>query len=158
MTNVLFIPGTYCNYGHFFFVTCFCYLWKRPIFRLELKRFFLGEMNSITFARTCKQNNAYVPLIFANYLNVALVAEVEPFAIVVRLPTTHSVKIRSEHQFSFKFHASERFFSLELLATLLKADSDSYDVVVRAPLPEPVSYTNTKWKYKTEEKQHEILL
>ena len=79
---------------------------------------------------------------FAKYLNVALLAEVEPIAIVVRLPITHSVKIRSQHPF-FKIYFSERFFSLKLFATSMTTGSDSDDVVVRDPLPEPVLDNNT---------------
>ena len=36
----------------------------------------------------------------------------------------------------------------------MKACSDTDDVVVRAPLPEPVLDTNTMSNHKTEEKQH----
>ena len=126
-------------------------------FRLEfIGYFFLSEVNSITFARTCKQSNACVLLIFAKYLKFALVAEVEPIAIVVRLPTTHSVKIRSQHRFFKIFYPSERFISLELLATLMKTCSDSDDVVVSAPLSEAVLDTNTISKHKTKEKQHKL--
>ena len=63
---------------------------------------FSGDMNSIFFARTCKQSNVLVLLIFAKYLNFALFAEVQPIGIVVRLSTTYSVKVRSQHCFSLK--------------------------------------------------------
>ena len=82
-------------------------------------------------------------MIFAKYLNFALFAEVEPIAIVVRLSTMHSVKIRSQYRFFFIFYSSERFFSLELLATLMKAGNKSGNVVVQAPFLEPVLATNT---------------
>ena len=112
-------------------------------------------MNAISFARTCKQSNVYVLLSFAKYLNFALFAEVQPIAIVVRSSTTHSVTIRSKHQCFFeKITLQNGFFSLELLATLMKTGSNSDNVPVRAPLPEPFLDTNTMWKHKTNEKQH----
>ena len=38
----------------------------------------------------------------------------------------------------------------------MKTGSDSDDVVVRAPLLEPVLDINSMWKHKTDGKQHKI--
>ena len=111
-------------------------------------------MNSV---RTCKQSNVYFLLIFAKNLNFALSAEFQPIAIVVRLSTMHSVKIRSQHRFLLKisfFRTFFVFFSLQLFATLMKAGSDSENVLVRALIPGPFSDTKRKGKHNTEEKQH----
>ena len=99
-------------------------------------------MNSINFARTCKQNNVYNLSIFGKNLNFTLFAGFQPIATVVRSSTTHLVKIRSKHLFSGKLYSFERFFSLEFIATLIKAGSESDNVLVRAPLLEP--YLDTK--------------
>ena len=102
-------------------------------------------MSSIIFARTRKQSNVYVLLVYAKNLSFALFAEFQPIATVVRLSTTDSVRVRSQHRFLLKILFFRTVFvSLELLATLMKAGSDSDNVIIRAPVPLP--FLNTKRK------------
>ena len=102
-------------------------------------------MSSIIFARTRKQNNVYVLLVYAKNLNFALFAEVQPIATVVRLSTTDSDRVRSQHRFLLEIlFFTTVFVSLELLATLMKAGSDSDNVIIRALVPLP--FLNTKRK------------
>ena len=117
---------------------------------------FSGKRNSIISARTCKQSNVYILLIFATDLNFALFAEVQPIAIVIVYQHCIHSKTDKNVEFFRKFSTSERFLSLELIATLIKADSDSDNVPVRAPLPETVLATNTMSKHTTKQKRHKL--
>ena len=93
--------------------------------------FFSSRMFSINFTRACGQSNVYVLLLFAKYFISALFTEIRPIAIVVKLLTTHPVKNRSQHRFIVKRNQySERFSSLENLATLRNAGRDSDNVFV----------------------------
>ena len=98
-------------------------------------------MSSIIFARTCTQSNVHVLLAYAKNLNFALFAEFQPIAIAVHVSSTDSVTVRSQHR---KIYYSERFFSLELFATLMKAGGDSDNVLIHAPVP--VQFLDTKRK------------
>ena len=87
----------------------------------------------------------YILLVFAKNLIFALFAEFQPKAIVVLLSTTDSVISKSQHRFLLKFLFFRTFFfSLELLATLLKAGSDSDNVLFQPLDPEP--FLNAKRK------------
>ena len=102
-------------------------------------------MSSIIFARTRKQSNVYVLLVYAKNLNLALFAEFQPIATVVRLSTTDSVRVGSQHRFLMEtLFFRTVFVSLELLGTLVKTGSDSDNVNIRAPVPLP--FLNTKRK------------
>ena len=102
-------------------------------------------MSSIIFTRTHKQSNVYVLLVYAKNLNFALFAEFQPIATLVRLSTTDSVRVRSQHRFLLEIlFLRTVFVSLELLATLMKTGSDSDNVIIRAPVPLP--FLNIKRK------------
>ena len=118
---------------------------------------FSGGMSSIIFARTRKQSNVYVLLVYAKNLNFALFAEVQPIATVVSLSTTDSDRVRSQHRFLLEIlFFTTVFVSLELLATLMEAGSDSDNVIIRAPVPLPFLNTKRKWKNNNEKKQHKL--
>ena len=148
-------PGTYRNFVTYSFWYVFAIFAKSLTFVLNSQVVFSAEMNSVFFSPTCKQGNVYVPFIFAKYLNFALFAEFQPIATVDRSSTTHSIKKVDQNIVFFgKFYSSEWLFSLGLLATLMKTLSDSDNLLVPAPLPEPFLDTKTMWKPKTKEKQH----
>ena len=97
-----------------------------------------GEIKLIIFARTRKQSHVYVLLKFAKNLNFALFEEIQAVAIVVRLSTSDSVKVRSNLRFFGNFILQNVSFPLELLCTSMKAGSGSENVLVWAPLPGPM--------------------
>ena len=84
----------------------------------------------------------YVLLVSTKSLNFSLSVEFQPIAIVVLLSRTGSVIIRSQHRFLLKILFFRTFFFL--LATLLKAGSDSDNVFIQPPVPEP--FLNAKRK------------
>ena len=45
---------------------------------------------------------------------------------------------------------------MQRFAILMKAGSDSDNILVRAPIQEPFSDTKRKWKHNTEKKQHKL--
>ena len=156
MTNVLFIPGTYCNYGHLFFVTYFCYLWKRPNFRFDFIGSFFrwDEFDNNCSDQQTKQRLWSVgfcqKLEFWTFWGISANCRCSPF---INNGLSYNWIITTVF---WQFYSSERFFLLELLATLMKAGSDADNVLIRAPVPEPLLDTKRKWKHNTEEKQHTL--
>ena len=72
MTNVRSIPGTSCNYGLLFSVICFCYLWKRPMVRLEFVGVFFTWDELDVFRRDLQTKQRVCSVDFCQILELCI--------------------------------------------------------------------------------------